>query len=103
MVFTIFDQENNIYSDENTAIGTLLFKSKSSLHPDSALVGNQVRAVNGKFTFSSFTVRIEPNSKTEIKLVITDLQAYNNEVSFLKSPPVYEVTARACIEGEYYD
>ena len=38
-----------------------------------------------------------------MRLSITDLETYKNNITFINEPPVINVSARACVEGEYYD
>lgn len=58
------------------------------------MYGNEALAKNGVFSFPSMTIIRRPGSQTEIELVISDLQTYNNSIPFVAEPTKFTVSFR---------
>ena len=100
----ILDMDGKIYTNEQKAIATIDFQSRKNLEDieKSVVIGRDSIAKNGVFTFGQLKITIKPDSTANITISISDLDAFGNDISFLRDPPVFIVEARRCVEGESY-
>ena len=100
----ILDMDGKIYTNEQKAIATIDFSSRKNLEDSdkSVVTGRDSIAKNGVFTFEQLKITIKPDSTANITVSISDLDAFGNDISFLRKPPVFVVEARRCVEGEQY-
>lgn len=63
---TIRDREGRIYNDENQGIAKIIFKPGQELGSQALMLGSDAVAKNGKFTFNTFNVRIQPSTSALI-------------------------------------
>ena len=76
MTITIYDQDGNIYNDENNAIAAIDFVVTDEIGEGSVVVGREVVARKGKFNFPALTLRMKPDSTGYIRIVFTDLNVF---------------------------
>ena len=66
------------------------------------MFGAEAVCKNGRFVFESLEVRIKPKSSAYVKITFQGMEAFGTPIGFLDDPPIFNVTARECIEGESY-
>ena len=66
------------------------------------MLGAESVAKDGRFVFPSFVVRIPPKSKADVTITFQGMEHFGTPIEFLDNPPIFEVDARECIEGEKY-
>ena len=99
---TIIDREGRVYNDENSAIAKIEFTPDQNLGQGSLMLGAEAVAKEGRFVFNSFVVRIEPKSSANVTITFQGMENFGTPISFLDDPPIFNITARECIEGEKY-
>jgi hypothetical protein len=66
------------------------------------LTGNIAPAIDGIFLFNNSMIIAQPGESVNLKVVINDLQTYNNDIDFISAPISVEIKMRLCVKGEEF-
>jgi hypothetical protein len=94
----ILDQDGNIYKSDSSS-KAVIDKENSKVN-DTILLNNEVIAKNGVYQFRDVKIISKPGSNASLKLAISGLDNFGNDISFLDKPITFSASVRKCVAGE---
>ena len=79
----ILDQDGYLYTSDSQSKAVL---DKDSPTSDIILLNNEAIAKSGTYHFQNVELRAKPGTKPSLRLAISGLQTFGNELPFTKSP-----------------
>ena len=98
----LYDKEGRPFVEEQECVVNLVFTSGQKLPGGSVILNPESVCKDGVVTWESLNIRQVPETDLQMTFTFSQLFHFFNDVPEFQKPTAFEVTARACEEGESY-